>query len=127
VYSDSEQVTVTINTSSGTTRLVPPLHRGEHRVIAAFAGLSGIGLVGLVFIPMRSRRRAAIGTLFLLIVVLCFGTSCGTNFAPGISSSPVNNTFYISVTADLREELGGNQMNTRSLGVQQFWYTLLIK
>ncbi len=127
VYSDSEQVTVTINTSSGTARLLPALHRSEHRVIAAFAGLSGIGLVGLVFIPMRSRRRAAIGTLFLLIVVLCFGTSCGTNFAPGISSSPVNNTFYISVTADLREELGGNQMNTRSLGVQQFWYTLLIK
>ena len=126
VYSDSEQVTVTINTSGGTTRLVPPLGRGEHRVVAALAGLSGIGLVGLVFIPMGLRRRAAIGILFLLIVVLCFGTSCGTNFAPGISSSPVNNTFYISVTADLREELSGNQM-TRSLGVQQFWYTLLIK
>ena len=125
LYSDSEQVTVTINASSGTGRLVLPLHRGEDRVIAAFAGLSGIGLVGLVFIPMRARRRAAIGTLFLLIVVLCFGTSCG-NFAPGISSSPVNNVFYISVTADLREQLSSSQM-TRSLGVQQFWYTLLIK
>ena len=125
LYSDSEQVTVTINASSGTGRLVLPLHRGEDRMIAAFAGLSGIGLVGLVFIPMRARRRAAIGTLFLLIVVLCFGTSCG-NFAPGISSSPVNNVFYISVTADLREQLSSSQM-TRSLGVQQFWYTLLIK
>jgi len=125
--SDSEQATVTINTSSGITRLAPPLHRGGHRVIAAFAGLSGIGLVGLVFIPMRSRRRAAIGILFLVIVVLCYGTSCGGNFAPGTSSSPANNTFYISVNAELREELGNDPAKFNSLGVQKFWYTLLIK
>jgi hypothetical protein len=126
VYSDSEQVTVIIKASGGSGRLVRPLHRGEHRVIAALAGLSGIGLVGLVFIPMRSRRSAAIGILGLLVVVLCFCTSCG-NFAPGISSSPVNNAFYISVNADLREQLSPGSLNSRSLGVQEFWYTLLIK
>jgi hypothetical protein len=125
--SPSEMATVTINTSSGASRLLPPLQRGEHRIVAAFAGLSGIGLVGLVFLPMGLRRRAAIGILFLLIVVLCFGTSCGTNFAPGVSSSPVNNTFYVSVNAELREQLGNNPAQFNSLGNQKFLYTLLIK
>ncbi len=119
--------TVTVYTS-GAAHLAPPLHRGESRLIAALASLGGIGLVGLVFLPMQLRRRAVVGMLFLLIVVLCFGTSCGTSFAPGSSSSSqVNNTFYISVNADLREENPLASTGSNDLGVQVFWYALLIK
>jgi Bacterial Ig-like domain (group 3)/FG-GAP-like repeat len=118
---------VTITTSSGTARLVPPLHRGRQRVVAFLMSLGGIGLVGLVFVPGRLRRRAAGGILLLVIVVLCFGTSCGSSFAPGISSPPVNNTFYISVNAELREQLGNDPAQFRTLGLQKFWFTLLIK
>jgi hypothetical protein len=118
--------TVTAYTSAA-ARLVPPLHRGQHQVIAALAGLGGIGLVGLVFIPMRLGRRATVGILFLLIVVLCFGTSCGTSFAPGISSPPVNNTFYITVNAELREENPLASSGYNKLGLQAFLYALLIK
>ena len=119
--------TVTVYTS-GAARLAPPQRRGEHRLIAALASLGGIGLVGLVFLPMQLRRRAVVGMLFLLIVVLCFGTSCGTSFAPGSSSSSqVNNTFYISVNADLREENPLASTGSNDLGVQVFWYALLIK
>jgi Bacterial Ig-like domain (group 3)/FG-GAP-like repeat/FG-GAP repeat len=118
---------VTVNTS-GLARLTSPLHRsGYQRTVAAVMGLSGFGLVGLVFLPLRLRRKAAGGVLFLVIVVLCFGTSCGTNFAPGISSPPVNNTFYISVTANLREQNPQASTGYNALGIQQFWYALLIK
>ncbi len=127
LFSDSELATVTIVAPSGAARLVPPLHRAEHGVIAVLTGLGGIGLVGLVLLPMRLRRRATIEILFLLSVVLCFGTSCGTSFAPGITSPPVNNTFYISVNAELREQLGPGPTEFRTLGLQKFLFTLLIK
>jgi Big-like domain-containing protein/VCBS repeat protein/FG-GAP repeat protein len=119
--------TVTVDTS-GAAHLVPPLHRdGERRVVAALMGLSGIGLVGLVLLPFRLRREAVGGVLFLVIVVLCFGTSCATSFAPGITSPPVNNTFYITVNAELREENPFASTGYNALGVQTFLYSLLIK
>jgi Bacterial Ig-like domain (group 3)/FG-GAP-like repeat len=119
--------TVTVDTG-GTAHLVPPLHRdGERRVVAALMGLSGIGLVGLVLLPFRLRREAVGGVLFLVVVVLCFGTSCATSFAPGITSPPVNNTFYITVNAELREENPVASTGYNALGVQTFLYSLLIK
>jgi len=119
---------VTITTSSGLARVVP-LHRGaERRLIATLIGLGGIGLMGLVLTPVKLRRKASAGILFLLIVVLCFGTSCGSSFAPGTSSSPVNNnTFYITVSAELREQFGSDPSQFRHLGLQQFLFTLLVK
>ena len=90
--------------------------------------LGGVGLVGLVFVPIRLRGKTAAAILFLVIGILCFGTSCGTNFAPGVSSSQVNNnTFYISVNADLREQNPRISTNYNDLGLQVFWYALLIK
>ena len=75
--------TVTVYTS-GAAHLILPLHRGgERRVVATLMGLGGIGLVGLVLLPVRLRRKAVGGVLFLVIIVLCFGTSCATSFAPG--------------------------------------------
>ena len=123
----STSATVTVDTS-GVSRLTSPLHRsGEQRIVAAVMCLSGFGLVGLVLLPGGLRRKAAGGVLLLVIVVLCFGTSCGTSFAPGISSPPVNNTFYISVTANLREQNPQASTGYNALGIQQFWYSLLIK
>ena len=121
----STTATVTVNTS-GVSRLIPPLQRGEQRVIAALAGFGGFGLVGLVFAPVKLRRKAVGGFLFLMMVALCFGTSC-TAFAPGTSSAPVNNTFNIKVTADLREEDPAASTGYDELGLQVFWYELLIK
>jgi len=119
--------TVTVNTS-GAARLIVPLHRGgERRVVATLMGLGGIGLVGLVFLPFKLRGKVVGGFLFLVIVVLTFSTSCGSNFAPGISSPPVNNTFYISVSAELREENPQISTGYNALGVQTFLYALLIK
>jgi Bacterial Ig-like domain (group 3)/FG-GAP-like repeat/FG-GAP repeat len=119
--------TVTVYTS-GLSRLTSPLHRsGKQRIVAAVVGLSGFGLLGLVLLPGGLRRKAAGGVLLLVIVVLCFGTSCGTSFAPGISSSPVNNTFYISVMANLREQNPMASTGYNALGVQVFLYALLIK
>ena len=119
--------TVTVDTS-GAAHLVLPLHRGgERRVVATLMGLSGIGLVGLVLLPFKLRRKAVGGVLFLVIMVLCFGTSCGTSFAPGITSPPVNNTFYITVNAELREENPLASTGYNALGVQTFLYSLLIK
>ena len=62
-----------------------------------------------------------------MIMVLCFGTSCATSFAPGITSPPVNNTFYITVNAELREENPLASTGYNALGVQTFLYSLLIK
>jgi hypothetical protein len=90
-------------------------------------GLGGFGLVGVVLLAGGLRRKATLGVLLLVIVVLCFGTSCGTSFAPGTSSAQVNNTFYISVTAQLREENPQASLGYNALGIQQFWYALLIK
>ena len=119
--------TVTVDTS-GAAHLVLPVHRGgERRVVAALMGLSGIGLVGMVFLPVRLRKKEAAGILFVLIVMLCFGTSCGTSFAPGITSPPVNNTFYITVNAELREQNPLASTGYNALGVQAFLYSLLIK
>ena len=118
---------VTINTSSGLGRVVP-LHRGgEGRLIATLIGLGGIGLLGLVLTPVKVRRKAVGGILFLVIVVLCLGTSCGSSFQSAISSPPVNNTFYISVNAELREQLGTDPTKFRTLGLQKFLFTLVIK
>ena len=119
--------TVTVNTS-GAAHLIPPLHRGgERRVVATLMDLGGIGIVGLVLLPFKQRRKAVGGVLSLVIVVLCFGTSCGTNFASGITSPPVNNTFYITVSAELREENPLASTGYNALGVQTFLYSLLIK
>jgi Big-like domain-containing protein/VCBS repeat protein/FG-GAP repeat protein len=119
--------TVTVNTG-GAARLIPPLHRGgERRVVATLMGLGGTGLVGLVLLPVRLRSKATAGILLVVIVMLCFGTSCGTSFAPGSSSPPVNNTFYISVNAELREENPLASTGYNALGVQVFLYALLIK
>ena len=118
---------VTVNTS-GVSRLTSPLHRsGYQRTLAVVMGLSGFGLVGLVLLPVRLRRNGAVAILFLVMMVLSFGTSCGTNFAPGTSSSSVNNTFYISVTANLREQNPQASTGYNALGIQKFWYALLIK
>jgi hypothetical protein len=127
LVSDTDVITVTINASSGIGRLIPPLHRGEHRLVATVMGLGGMGLVGLVFAPVRLRRKATAGVLLLVIVVLCFGTSCGGSFAPGISSAPVNNTFTVSVKAQLRQQVGQQPQNYQVLGLQYFVYTLVIK
>jgi hypothetical protein len=90
-------------------------------------GLGGMGVVGLVFAPVRLRRKATAGVLLLVIVVLCFGTSCGGSFAPGISSAPINNTFTITVKAQLRQQIGQQPQNYQVLGLQYFVYTLVIK
>ncbi len=119
--------TVTVSTS-GSALLVLPLHRGgERRVIATLMGLGGIGLVGMVLLPFKLRRKAVGGGLFLVVVILCFGTSCGTSFAPGVTSPPVNNTVYISVNAELREENPLASTGYNTLGIQTFLYSLLIK
>ena len=98
----STMATVTVDTS-GLARLNRPLRQREQRVMAAWVGFGGFGLVGLVFVPVKLRRKATATFLFLMMVVLCFGIGC-TAFAPGSSSSPVNNTFNIKVTATLLEE-----------------------
>ena len=126
--SSTEVATVTVNTPSGIARAVRPLHRDDGPTfLAALTGLGGVWFVGLILIPRELRREAIGGILFLVIVMLCFGTSCTGNFAPGISSPPVNNTFYISVNAELREEIGDDPTQFRTLGLQKFWFTLLIK
>ena len=126
--SSTELATVTVNAAGGSARAVPLPRGGRGRpLFAAVMGLGGFGLLGLVMTPVKLRRKAAGGILFLVIVALCFGTSCTGNFAPGTSSAPVNNTFYISVNAELREEIGGDPTQFRKLGLQQFWFTLLIK
>jgi hypothetical protein len=83
-------------------------------------------LVGLVFVPVKLRRKAAGASLFLVIVVLCFGIGC-TAFAPGTSSAPVNNSFNIQVKATLLRENPEDTTNPTPLGLQVFWYELLIK
>jgi Bacterial Ig-like domain (group 3)/FG-GAP-like repeat len=119
--------TVTVNTS-GAAQLVMPFHRGGERgVVATLMGLGGVGLVGLVLLPFKLPRKAVGGVLFLVIMVLCFGTSCGTSFAPGTSSPPVNNTVYISVNAELREDNPLASQGYNTLGVETFLYSLLIK
>ena len=125
--SSTELATVTVNTAGGSARAVPLPRRGERPIFAAVVGLGGFGLLGLVLTPVKLRRKAAGGILSLVIVGLSFGTSCTGNFAPGTSSAPVNNIFYISVNAELREEIGGDPTQFRKLGLQQFWFTLLIK
>ncbi len=119
--------TVTVNTS-GAAHLALPLHRsGGQRVVATLMSLGGVGLVGIVLVPFKLRGKAVGGVLCLVIIVLCFGTSCGTSFAPGISSPPVNNTVYISVNAELREDNPLASQGYNQLGVQTFLYSLLIK
>jgi hypothetical protein len=129
LLSDNDVITVTINAPSGIGRLIPPLHPGEHRLVATVMSLGGVGLVGLVFAPVKLRRKATAGVLVLVIVVLCFGTSCGGSFTPGISSAPVNNTFTITVKAQLRQHQIGQNNNgmDQVLGLQYFVYTLVIK
>ena len=128
LVSDTDVITVTINASSGMGRLIPPLRRGEHRLVATVMSLGGMGLVGLVFAPVRLRRKAVAGVLLLVMVVLCFGTSCGGgSFAPGISSAPVNNTFTITVKAQLFNQIGNTPAGLQELGLQYFVYTLVIK
>jgi hypothetical protein len=127
VMSDFQVAAPTI-VSASITRSVPPAPRRDYRsFLAVLSGLGGVGLAGLVFIPGGMRRIVAGGILFLLIVILCFGTSCAGSFAPGISAPPVNNTFYISVNSELREQIGGTPSQCRTLGLQQFWFTLVIK
>ena len=121
----SSMATVTVDTS-GLARLNRPLRQREQRVMAAWAGFGGFGLVGLVFVPVKLRRKTTATFLFLLMVVLCFGIGC-TAFAPGTSSSPVNNTFNIKVTANLLEENPLASTGYNNLGLQVFWYELLIK
>jgi hypothetical protein len=99
----SNVATFMVNTS-GAAHLLRPRWGGERGVVATLMGLGGVGLVGLVLLPFKLPRKAVGGVLFLVIMVLCFGTSCGTSFAPGTSSPPVNNTVYISVNAELRED-----------------------
>ncbi len=121
----STMATVTVDTS-GLARLNRPLRQREQRVMAAWVGFGGFGLVGLVFVPVKLRRKATATFLFLMMVVLCFGIGC-TAFAPGSSSSPVNNTFNIKVTATLLEENSQSLTGYNKLGLQVFWYELLIK
>ena len=119
--------TVTVNTSAA-AHLILPVHRGGgRRVVATLMGLGGIGLVGMVLLPLKLRRKEVFGVLFLVMIVVCLGTSCGTSFGPGITSPPVNNTFYITVNAELREENPLASQGYNALGVQTFLYSLLIK
>ena len=119
--------TVTVYTS-GAAHLIVPLHRGGERgVVATLMGLGGIGLVGLVLLPFKLPRKAVGGVLFLVIIVLCFGTSCGTSFAPGTSSPPVNNTFYIYGKRGVARGQPAGVTGYNALGVETFLYSLLIK
>ena len=113
--------------TSGAARLLRPHQGGERRVVASLMGLGGIGLVGLVLLPFRLRGKAIGGVLFLVILALALCTSCANNFAPGISSPPVNNTFNISVNVELREVNPLASTGYNKLGVQTFLYSLLIK
>ena len=119
--------TVTVNTSGAAHLILPVPRGGGRRVVATLMGLGGIGLVGMVLLPLKLRRKEVFGVLFLVMMVVCLGTSCGTSFAPGITSPPVNNTFYITVNAELREENPLASQGYNALGVQTFLYSLLIK
>lgn len=103
--SNSALVSVaTISTGVATVGAVR--QTGDHAGLLATLGICGIGLLGLVFVPLgRSRRgirseRARIAQLILVAIILCIGLAgCGRISEPPDNHTTPPGTYTITVTA----------------------------